>query len=596
MSHLIPFFLARSTLLGVPGADSKEDVLDMLRELAELTLLDEGDPQSFRVRAYESAARAIEAQATDLGRLTAAELQKIDGIGKSTAAKIRELIDHGHVQKLDELRAKHPPAVVALLQIQGLGPKSIHRLRDELGVQNLEDLKRAVAEQKLRVLKGFGAKSEEKIARSLQRLDEGGAAKRTPISVALPLAERIVARLKEVPGVEHACYCGSLRRFSETIGDLDILVAADDAAPVREALTSMSAVDRVLADGGGKTSVVTRRGLQIDLRVVARHQLGAARLYFTGSKLHNIKLRQRALHRGWTLNEYALAELEGGKIIASETEEDIYRALGLPFIPAVLREDQGELDAAERGELPHPIGAVHGDFHLHTTVSGDGRSPLEEMVLGAVERGYRVMAVTDHAEGTLSGVGREPLLAQRARIRALQQQLGDRLQLLHGIELNIGPDGQLDYDDEFRRSFDWCLASVHDHFELDRAAQTRRVVKAMEDPSVRMIGHLSARMIGARPAIDLDLEAVFAAAEKTGTALEVNGGLPRLDLSVESLRRARGRALTFVLTSDAHQASELERVRYAALNAARAWLGPERIINAQSGEELLAWATKSKRA
>jgi len=573
-------------------SDSKQDVLDMLRELAELTMLEEGDPQSFRVRAYETAAQAIAAQATDLGRLTPKELQQIHGIGKSTAAKIRELLETGRVEKLEALRRKHPASVVALLRIQGLGPKTVKRLRDELAVQSLPDLKAALEGHKVRALKGLGEKAEEKLAQSIARLEEQGAIDRTPISVALPLAERIVARLREVPGVTHASYCGSLRRFSETVGDVDIVVAATSPAAAMEALVSMNVVDRVLVRGDAKTSVVTRRGTQVDVRVVEEQALGAARLYFTGSKGHNIKLRQRALARGMTLNEYALSELEGGRIVARETEEQIYAALGLPWIPPVLREDCGEIEAADAGKLPRAIGDISGDFHVHTTVSGDGRSSLEDVVSEARARGYRVLAITDHAEGTLSGVGREVLLEQRARIRAMQTELGSSLALLHGVELNIGPAGELDYDSEFRSSFDWCLASVHDHFELDRAAQTRRIVTAMRDPAVRMIGHLSARMIGGRPGIDLDLEAILAAAEETSTALEVNGGLPRLDMSVEALRRARSSGVTFVLTSDAHEATELGRVRYAAMNAERAWIPPDRIANAWSGERLLAWTAK----
>ncbi len=575
-------------------ADPKQDILDMLRELAELTMLEEGDPQSFRVRAYESAAQGVEAQASDLSRLTAKDLEKIDGIGKSTAAKIRELLDTGKVQKLEDLRGKHPPGVVALLRIQGLGPKALKRLRAELGVQSIDDLRRVLADHKLRALKGFGQKSEDKLAESLGRLDAQGAVGRTPISVALPLATRILARMLEVPGVTHASYCGSLRRFAETIGDVDIVVAAVLAEPVMEALVTMNVVDRVLVRGEAKTSVVTHRGTQIDLRVVAAHQLGAARLYFTGSKGHNIKLRMRALARGWTLNEYALSEIEGGKVVASETEEQIYEALGLAWIPPVLREDAGEIEAAEKGTLPRPIGTVIGDFHVHTSLSGDAKSTLEEVVAAAKERGHRVLAITDHAEGTVSGVGRDALLEQRAKVRAIQAQLGDSLRLLHGIELNIGPRGELDYDPEFRRGFDWCLASVHDHFELDRAAQTQRIVTAMNDPSVRMIGHLSARMIGGRPPIDLDLDAIFSAAEATGTALEINGALPRLDMSVEALRRARERQVTFVLTSDAHEAAELDRVRFAALNAERAWIGPDRVANAWPADRLREWALKKR--
>lgn len=573
-------------------ADTKQDVLEMLNELAELTTLDEGDPQSFRVRAYESSAHGIEGHAGDLSKLTAKDLEKIEGVGKSTAQKIRELIDTGKVQKLEELRAKHPAGVVALLRIQGLGPKAVNRLRTELGVTGLEDLKKVLAEQKLRGLKGFGQKSEEKIAQSIARLEAQGVVGRTPISVALPLADRIVARMLEIPGVTHASYCGSLRRFSETIGDVDVIVASDDPAPVMEAVVSMSFVDRVLVRGDGKTSVVTRRGTQVDVRVVKHAQLGAARLYFTGSKGHNIKLRMRAIARGWTLNEYALSDAKTGAVIAAETEEQIYEALGLAFIPPVLREDAGEIEAAEKRALPAPVGKVIGDFHVHTSVSGDGRSAIEDVVAMAKSRGYRVLAITDHAEGTLSGVGRDALLQQRERIAALQKELGDSLKLLHGVELNIGPQGQLDYDLEFRKQFDWCLASVHDHFDLDREAQTKRVVTAMHDPTVRMIGHLSARMIGGRPGIELDLDAIYAAAEATGTALEVNGGLPRLDMSVDALRRGRDRNVVFVLTSDAHHAGELARVEYAALNAERAWIERDRIANTWSPEKLLAFTAK----
>lgn len=581
----------------------------MLRDLAELTMLEEGDPQSFRVRAYESAAQAIEAQATDLGRLTVQELQKIEGIGKATASKIRELLETGKVAKLEGLRQKHPPSVVRLLRMQGLGPKALKRLRSELGVESIEDLKDVLATHKLRGLRGFGAKSEEKLARSVAWLEEQGASRRWPISVALPLAQRVVATIAEVPGVVHASYAGSLRRFAETIGDVDVVVAATAAEPVMDAVVAMSIVDRVLVRGAGKTSIVTRRGIQVDVRVVAEEQLGAALLYFTGSKGHNIKLRMRALARGLTLNEYALSEAkppdssprrdrgetdEGARVVASETEEQIYAALGLPFIPPVLREDAGEIEAAERGALPRPLGAVIGDFHVHTSLSGDGRSTLEDVVRRAIDRGVRVLAITDHAEKTISGVSKEALLDQRDHIRALQAEVGDALTLLHGVELNIGPEGELDYDLEFRRSFDWCLASVHDRFELDRATQTKRVVKAMQDPTVRMIGHLSARMIGARPPIELHLEEVLAAAASTGTALEVNGGLPRLDLSVESLRRARESGVTFVLTSDAHHADELARVDYAARNAERAWVDPERVANTWPAERLHAWAIGGK--
>ncbi|HTA21604.1 MAG TPA: PHP domain-containing protein [Polyangia bacterium] len=573
----------------VAMADSKQDVLDMLKELAELTILDEGDPQSFRVRAYENASHGVGAFAGDLDALDLKGLQAIENVGKSTAEKIRELLTTGKVAKLEGLRAKHPASVVALMRLPGVGPKAVTKLRNELGVQSIDDLRAALAEHKLAALKGFGPKSESKLAESLARLDASGAVSRTPISVAMPVATRLVSRLREVAGVTHVEYCGSLRRFSETVGDIDVVVVADDPAVVMDAVVAMPVVDRVLGRGDTKTSVVTPRGLQIDVRVVAAHELGAALLYFTGSKSHNVKLRMRALARGYTLNEYALTALEGGKIVASETEEEIYAALGLPFIPPMLREDWGEIEAAEAGILPKPLGPITGDFHLHSELSGDAHASLEDLIAAAKARGYRALAVTDHAEGTVAGVGRQAFLEQREKIRALQAQLGGSLRLLHGVELNIGKDGELDYDLEFRRGFDWCLASVHDHLTLDRAAQTKRVVTAMHDPTVRMIGHLTARMIGGRPPIDLDADAILSAAEQTGTALEINGALPRLDLSTEWLRRAAGRKIDFLLDSDAHVVDELERSRYAKLNAERAGVDPARVLNAGPPERLLAW-------
>ena len=569
--------------------DSKQDALDMLRELTELTLLDEGDPQSFRVRAYENATHAIASQANDLGRLSLASLKKIHGIGTSTAEKLRELFETGTVQKLEALRQKYPPGVVLLLRLQGVGPKAARRLQSELGVQSLDDLRRAIDEQRLRTLKGFGEKSEQRLRDAIARLEREGSLTRTSIAIALPLAQRIVAELGAVRGVTFAAACGSLRRFSETVGDVDIVVAATDPAPVMETVVALGMVERVLARGESKTSVVTRRGLQVDVRVVAPNQLGAALIYFTGSKSHCVKLRQRALARGYTLNEYALTSVASGAVIASETEEQVYRALGLPFIPPVLREDWGELEAAEQGRLPRALEPLSGDFHVHTDLSGDGRSSLEEMVATARARGYGVLALTDHAEGTLSGVGRDALLEQRTRIGALQREVGESIRLLHGVELNIGPAGELDYDAGFRASFDFCIASIHSHFELHRAAQTRRVITAMQDPSVRMLGHLTARIIGRRPPVELDAAAVFDAARDTRTAIELNGALPRLDPPLELLRAAQEHGVTFLLTSDAHHTKELALVDNAARYAHRAHLSPENVANSWPVERLLSW-------
>lgn len=561
--------------------------MDMLAELAELTILDEGSPQAFRVRAYENAKRAVEASRADLAAMSEADLKKIDGIGKATATKIRELLDHGKVAKLEKLRAKFPPDVLEMSRVPGVGPKLVSRLRSELGVESVAQLRQAVAQQQLRALSGFGAKSEEKLARTLERIGDGP--RRTPISLAVPLAERLVGELEEFPEVQRVRYCGSLRRMRETIGDLDIVVASHEPARVMEKFIALPIVHEVLVSGDTKTSVVTRRGLQVDLRVVRSDEFGAATLYFTGSKAHNIKLRQRAMARGWILNEYGLKE--GERVIASKTEEAIYGALDLPFIPEVLREDNGEIESAEKRELPRSIdpSELLGDLHVHTTLSGDGRSPLEDVIAHARARGYAYLAITDHAENLpVNGVSREALTEQRALMARQQDGLSD-IQLLHGCELNIGADGDLDYDADFRLTFDWCIAAVHSHFDLPQAKQTARIIKAMEDPAVNVIGHLSGRMIGKRPGIALDVDAIVQAAADTGTAIEINSALPRLDASLEVLRKAADYDVKLVISSDSHHVDEFYRMRWGTLWALRGWVNRDQVTNLWPRDRFMAW-------
>lgn len=571
-------------------SDANRDAAEMLRELHDLVILEEGDKTSFRARAYESAIRAVEAHGGDLSSMDVAALQRIEGIGKSTAQSVRELFTTGRVEKLEALRARFPAGVVALLRVPGVGPKGAVRLQREAGVASLDDLKRAVAEQRIRGLRGFGIKTEERLAEVLARMERDGTDRRTPISVALPLARRLEAALRAVPGVATVTSCGSLRRFRETIGELVVLVTGGEPAAVLDAAQALPMVDRVASRSDAALAVVTRRGLSVEVRLVPEDRRGAAMLAATGSARHLAALDARAAARGLRLDATGLHRASGA-IVAADTEEAIYAALDLPLIPPELREGDGEIEAAERGALPRALAAtdIVGDFHVHTDLSGDGQVSLEDMIAAARARGYAVLAITEHAEGlSFNGVGRDAMVAQRARLRALEKELGG-MRLLHGVELNIGPRGELDYDPAFRGGFDFCLASIHDHFDLDRASQTARVVAAMRDPTIDMIGHLSARMIGARPGVDLDVDAVLDAAVETGTAIEVNGGLPRLDASVEVLRAARGRDVTFFLTSDAHRAVELERVDHGRRHALRGWLDPEHVANAWPAERLLAW-------
>jgi DNA polymerase (family X) len=425
-----------------------------------------------------------------------------------------------------------------------------------------------------------------------------GKERRTPIADAMPVARRLVAALEGMPEVVAVRYCGSLRRFRETIGDIDIVVAATSAAPVMERFASMPVVEQVLARGDKKTSILTRTGLQVDLRVVAPEQFGAATLYFTGSKAHNIKLRQRAMDRGWILNEYALSSSDTGDIVASRTEEEIYAALGLPWIPEPMREDTGEIELALAGGLPTQLTpeGLHGDLHVHTSLSGDGRSPVEDIVARAHQRGYEYLAITDHGEDlAINGVSRAELLRQRDTLARLQDRYPD-LRLLHGCELNIGPDGGLDYDQDFRMQFDWCVAAVHSHFDLDQARQTERIIKAMENPAVNVIGHLTGRYIGQRPGIELDIDAVLEAAVATGTAIEINSALKRLDASADVLRRARELGVILVISTDAHHVSELERMQWGALQATRGWVDRSKVANTWSLEEFLSWARTQRQS
>jgi len=572
-------------------AEGNDSLKALFRELALLTELDEGSRNAFRVRAYENAVEAIASHRGELGALTEKQLQAIGGIGASSAKKIREYFEKGTIGKLEELRQKYPPEFVELTRIPGLGPKTLLRLRGELGVGNLADLRAALEAQKIRGIHGLGPKAEERLLAAIGKLGTTGKEQRRPIAEAMPIAREIVAAVRGLPSVERAEYCGSLRRLRETVADVDVVAASGDPARTRAAFVELPAVREILGSGDTKTSILTATGLQVDLRIVEPGQFGAACQYFTGSKAHNIKLRQRALARGWLLNEYGLSVVETGEVIASESEEDIYRALGLPLIPPPLREDRGEVEEGEAGTLPSAVRLedVRGDLHVHTTLSGDGRSSLEEVVESAAGRGYEYIAITDHAEDlVMNGASREELAAQRAQIEALRGRF-PALTLLHGSELNIGREGGVDYDPAFRRTLDWCVAGVHSHFDLDRAQQTKRILRAMEDPTVHAIAHLSGRRIGRRPGIELDVEAVLKKAEETGTAIEINAALPRLDASSDVLMKARGTGVTFVISTDTHHTRELDRMQWGALLATRGWVDPARVANLWPREKFLGW-------
>jgi DNA polymerase (family 10) len=570
---------------------TKRDILALLDELAALTILDEGDPQSFRVRAYENARRTIEAESGDVVNMSEAELVALKGIGKSTAAKIREFVSTGRSEKLELLRTTYPPEFVRVTRIPGIGPKTARRLRDELKIENLEGLEAALDQQLLRDLPGFGPAKEEKIGRAIEQLGLRGKELRFPIAEAWPVAAALVEELRSMQGVGAAQFCGSLRRFRETVADVDVVVAAADPDAISGYVPDLPIVAEVLGHGATKTSFITTAGLQVDVRVVAPEQYGAATQYFTGSKAHNIAVRQIALSRGLTLNEYGLVEVETGEVVASATEEDIYRSLGLQWIPPPMREGIGEIELAAAGNLPTlvQLDDIRGDLHDHTDRSGDGRASLGDMVRAAHERRFEYLAITDHGEDlTINGVARSELLQQRTEIAELQKQYPD-LRILHGCELNISVDGSVDYDAEFLAGFDWCVASVHDRFDRSADDQTIRLITAMQNPAVNAIGHLSGRMIGRRPGIEFDVEAVLEAAALTGTAIEINGALERLDATPEVIRTGIARGVYFVISTDSHHPSEMRRMEWGISNAQRGWLTPDRVINTWPVERFLEW-------
>ncbi len=574
---------------------TKSDAMRMLVELAKLTSLDEGSPQAFKVRAYENALAGIEAFHGDLEGLSKSELTKIKGVGGSTADKIIELRETGSVAKLESLREIYPPKFVELTKVPGLGPKTLKMIRSELGVEDIEGLKAALDAEKLRDLPGLGEKSEEKIKKAIDRLGLHGKDRRTPLVEAYGFARSLARRILELDGVTAAEPCGSMRRFSETIGDIDIVVATTDSQLVHSSVLTFDEVDEVIGSGETKTSFLTREGLQVDVRTVAPSQLGSALLYFTGSKAHNIQLRQRAIDRGWLLSEYGL--FEDDAVVASETEEEVYAALEMDFVPPTMREGGGEVQAAADGKMPSLVtrDAIKGDLHYHSDRSGDGRSSPEEMVEAAIEAGYRYVAFTDHGEDlAINGLTRFEMLEHREHLRELNRKY-EELEILFGCELNIGPDGSLDYDAEFRLEFDYCVASIHSHFDLPEDQQTARILKALADPSVTAIGHLSGRYVGRRPGVELDVEAVLEGLEVTGVALEINGALDRLDATTEVTRLAMARDINFVIDTDSHHTRDLKRMDYGVLYAQRAWVTEERVVNTWDLDRFVEWA-KARRA
>jgi DNA polymerase (family X) len=567
-----------------------DEVADLLNEYSDLISISGGD--AFKARAYEKAARSIGGYHGDIEQLDAKGLGAIPNVGKSIAEKVMEYRETGRIQALEDLRAGIPDGLRSLLAIPTLGPKKAMRLHQELRVASVEELLDALDDGRIRDLSGFGPKTEENLLRGIQMMQRSGT--RVPLGVAHDLAEEMLGELGESKAVRRAAYAGSLRRMVETIGDIDLLVASEEPASVMDAFSSMRYVDRVMARGETKCSVLTTKGLQVDLRVIEPAVWGAALQYFTGSKAHNVRIREMAVRKKLKLSEYGLFRAASGKLIVAETEEDVYEKLGLPWIPPPLREDNGEVEAALEGSLPKLVQErdIKGDLHTHTDLT-DGVAPLEEMVAAARARKLDYYAVTDHAELLyMQRMTREKMLAQRERVRDLERE-GD-MTLLHGSELNIQPDGSVDWDEGFLAGFDVLVASVHSHFNMEPDEMTRRIITAIEHPCVNIIGHPTGRQIGRRPPIEYDVEAVFRAAARTGTAMEVNSFPDRLDLRDEHVRWARELGVKLAVDTDAHSPVHLPNVRFGVGTAQRGWVEKADVINAWPLTKLRRFLAKGR--
>jgi DNA polymerase (family X) len=562
-----------------------EEVAGLLREYAELTQITGGDV--FRARNYEKAARSVRGWGEDISQLDAKGLRAIPGVGASIAAKIAEYLATGRIVALDELRAKIPAGVLELTRVPGLGPKRALQLNHDLGVSSVDELAGAVKAGRLEGLAGFGARSEERIASGIEVYRQGR--ERVLLDVALHTATTMVEALSAVPGCQRCAYAGSLRRWRETVGDVDILAAADDSAPL---MASFSAGHQVIASGPTKTSIRMPEGLQVDLRVVPLDAWGAALQYFTGSQAHNVAVRQIAVRQKLKLSEYGLFDTGTGELIVSRTEEEVYARLGLAWIPPAMREDHGEVEAAARGEIPRLVREkdLRGDLHTHTNLT-DGVASLEDMVAAAARKGYEYYAITDHAPNLFfQRMTDEKMLAQREQVRALDAPL----ELLHGTELNIAPNGSVDWDESFLAGFDLCVASVHSNFDQPRTEMTRRFVTACENPRVHIIGHPLTRRIGRRPPVDVDFGELFRACARTGTALEINASPQRLDLPSDYIRAARDAGVVFAIDSDAHSVADQGNLPYGVGTAQRGWLTPDDVINTWPLDRLRAFLRKGR--
>jgi DNA polymerase (family 10) len=572
--------------------------IEIARVLAETAdLMEIAAEDGFRIRSYRNAASAVEGYPERVASILhdpARKVTDIPGIGKGIAAVLVELEERGSFAKRDELMERYPPTALEMLHIQGLGPKTIALLIETFRISTLDDLKRLAEEQKIRTLPRLGAKLEEKVLRGIEQYRKS--AGRFLLNFAQQTADELSSYLGAVDGVARVTPAGSFRRSKDTVGDLDLLVTGPGAAAALDAFAKHSKVQELLAKGENKASArFGIEGIQVDVRALAPEHFGAALQYFTGSKEHNVALRQRALKMGFTLNEYGLTTLDGGVVVASETEEEIYGKLGLAWIAPEMRENQGVIEAAERGELPALLEVAHmrGDLHMHTRES-DGRATLEEMAETARGHGYSYIAITDHSKALAmaNGLNEARTIAFAQRVAGMDQEaLGIRV--MSGIECDILKDGRMDLDDEALSQLDLVIASVHSYMSLTSEEMTDRYLRCLENPYVKVIGHPTGRVLLHRDAFVYNFETIAAEAAKRGVAMEINASPERLDLHASLIRIAKSKGCRFTISTDAHHPKHMANMQYGVRMARRGWLTRGDVLNTLPYDEFRSALRKS---
>ena len=575
---------------------SNREMADIFARCADMLQI-RGD-NIHRVLSYRRAAETIRAVPRDL-RVISSEgaLTDLSYIGKTIAAKIDEMLETDQLEFYERLKAEVPEGLVDIMHINGVGPKKAKLFWEQLDITTVAGLQSAAVAGKLAALPGMGAKSQQKILDGIEALSRQTG--RESIGEALPAAQRILEHLLELPEAQEGALAGSIRRGRETIGDVDILIAGDDSGPIMQRFVTMENVGRVLGHGPTKSSVELLSGLQVDVRVLEKARWGTALNYFTGSLAHNVKMRQIALDQGLSLNEHALSPvdddkniIESAEKILCDSEENVYATLGLQYVPPELREDSGEIEAARKGSLPELITRddISADLHMHSTWS-DGKHSIREMVEACIQRGLRYIAITDHSRslGIANGLSIERLLAQAEEVRELNAEIGGQIEVLAGTEMDIKADGSLDYPDEILAQMDFVIASLHSGLQQKRQQVTERLLNAIRNPHVDMIGHPSARQFPNREGVDADWDTVLAAAKEHDTILEINANPLRLDLKPELARLAKELGVLLAINTDAHQIAHLDLMDYGVTNARRAWVEPKHIVNTWTFERLDQW-------